>query len=94
MTDLRALGATDLRAPGRTDVRRAGGGATEFRAGGGATDLREGGGGATDFREVLAFADDLSLFLGMGHGLGPAYRGGSVPHPRSVLYLRDFSEFR
>jgi hypothetical protein len=31
--------------------------------------LREGGGGATDLREMLAFADDLALFLGMGHGL-------------------------
>jgi hypothetical protein len=77
-----------------TDLRAAGGGATDLRAGGGATDLREAGGGATDFREVLAFAGDLSLFLGMGHGLGPACLGGSVPHPRSVLYLRQFSEFR
>ena len=98
MTDFRgtlgAGGSTDLRAPGATDLRAGGGGVTDLRAGGGATDLREAGGGATDFREVLAFADDLSLFLGMGHGLGPAHRGGSVPHPRSVLYLRDFSEFR
>ena len=94
MTDLRAAGAADLRAPGATDLRPAAGGATDFREAGGRTDFRAAAGGATDFREVLAFAEDLSLFLGMGHGLGPANLGGSVPNPRSVLYLREFSEFR
>jgi hypothetical protein len=81
---LRAAGATDLRAAGATDLREAGG----------ATDLREGAGGATDLREVLASADDLSLFLGMGRGRRPANLGGSAPNARSVLYLREFSEFR
>ena len=102
MTDLRADGAPDLRAPGATDFRAGAGGSTDFRdAGatdvrdaGGATDFREAGGGATDLREVLAFADDLGLFLGMGRGQRPAYLGGSAPNPRSVLYLREFSEFR
>ena len=95
MTDLRLPeGADDLRAPGATDLRPAAGGATDLRPAGGATDLREAGGGATDLREMLAFADDLSLFLGMRRGLGPANLGGPAPHPRSVLYLREFSEFR
>jgi hypothetical protein len=94
MTDLRAEGAADLRPPGATDFRPPAGGATDLREAGGKTDFREAGGGATDFLEELAFAVDLSLFLGMGRGLGPANLGGSVPNPRSVLYLREFSEFR
>jgi hypothetical protein len=66
---LRALGAVDLRPPGATDLREAAGGATDFREAGGKTDFRDACGGATDFREVLAFAEDLSLFLGMGRSL-------------------------
>jgi hypothetical protein len=45
-------------------------------------------------RAVLAFAEDLSLFLGMGRGRGPSKMSGSAPNLRSVLYLREFSEFR
>jgi hypothetical protein len=52
----------DLRPPGTTDFRPAAEGATDFR---------EVGGGATDFREALAFADDLSLFLGMAAASDP-----------------------
>src|SRR5882724_8296155 len=69
MTDLRADGAPDLRAPGAANFRPPADGATDFRQAGGRTDFREAGGGATDFREVLAFAEDLSLFLGMGRSL-------------------------
>ena len=84
---LPAGGSTDFRAP-------VAGGATDLRAAGGSTDLRTAGGGATDLREGLAFADDLSLFLGMGHGRETRLLSGSAPSPRSVLYLREFSEFR
>jgi hypothetical protein len=63
MTDFLAGGAPDFRAPGATDLRPAG--ATDLRAGGG-TVRREAGGGATERRVVLAFADDLGFFLGMG----------------------------
>jgi hypothetical protein len=74
MTDLRAGGAADLRPPagGATDLRAPG--ATDFLGAAGATDRRDAGGGATDFRETLAFADDLSLFLGMA---------GALPTPPS-----------
>ena len=92
MTDLRAAGATDLREGGGTVFRAAG--ITDLREGGGGTLRRVAGGGGTDLRTVLAFAEDLSLFLGMGRGSGPACLGGSAPNPRSVLYLRQFSEFR
>jgi hypothetical protein len=37
--------------------------------------LREAGGGATDLREMLAFADDLGLFFGMGRGFGTRLSG-------------------
>ena len=63
MIDFLAGGAADLRAPGATDLR--GAGATDLRAEGG-TLRREAGGGATDRRVVLAFAEDLGFFLGMG----------------------------
>jgi hypothetical protein len=92
MTDLRPAGATDFRDAGGTDLRAAG--ATDLRAAGGGTLRREGGGGATDRRTLLAFADDLGFFLGMAAACEPAIVGGSAPNPRSVLYLREFSEFR
>jgi hypothetical protein len=60
-----AAGATDFLGGGGSTDFLDGGGATDFRAAG-ATERREAGGGATDLREVLAFADDLGLFLGMG----------------------------
>jgi hypothetical protein len=91
MTDFRAGGAPDFRDAGSTDLRA--GGATDLRAAGG-TLRREAGGGATDLRAVLAFADDLGFFLGMDRRLPTPQPGRIGANPRSVLYLREFSEFR
>ncbi len=96
MTDLRADGAADLRAAGATgatDLRAAGGGRTDFRAPAGATDLREAGGGTTDLRELLAFARDLSLFLGMGGSRGPTNVADRLLNPEAYYTCVSFPNF-